>query len=98
MGGIERTLMVIPGPASPRCRPGRQSRDPIQPSAGPCRGVSRVGPGSDGRGDAERRRLPPVALPLASEAYLMETGRIVMSGPAGRIGADEGVRRAYLGY
>jgi branched-chain amino acid transport system ATP-binding protein len=39
-----------------------------------------------------------LALGLASHAYLLETGRIVMDGPAERIRADEGVRRAYLGY
>jgi branched-chain amino acid transport system ATP-binding protein len=39
-----------------------------------------------------------LALDLASHAYLLETGRIVMDGPAAEIGADEGVRRAYLGY
>jgi branched-chain amino acid transport system ATP-binding protein len=38
------------------------------------------------------------ALDLASEAHLLETGRVVLSGPSSRIGADEGVRRAYLGY
>ncbi len=38
------------------------------------------------------------ALELASEAYLLETGRIVVSGPAGEIRADESVRRSYLGY
>jgi branched-chain amino acid transport system ATP-binding protein len=39
-----------------------------------------------------------LALDLAEHAYLLETGRIVMEGPAEEIGADEGVRRAYLGY
>jgi branched-chain amino acid transport system ATP-binding protein len=39
-----------------------------------------------------------LALDLAEHAYLLETGRIVMNGPAEAIGADEGVRRAYLGY
>ncbi|HXQ50052.1 MAG TPA: ABC transporter ATP-binding protein [Stellaceae bacterium] len=39
-----------------------------------------------------------MALKLASEAYLIETGRIVMHGPADEIGRDESVRRAYLGY
>ena len=39
-----------------------------------------------------------LALELAEHAYLLETGRIVMDGPSGAIGADEGVRRAYLGY
>jgi branched-chain amino acid transport system ATP-binding protein len=38
------------------------------------------------------------ALALASHAYLIETGEIVMSGPAQEIGRDENVRRAYLGY
>jgi branched-chain amino acid transport system ATP-binding protein len=39
-----------------------------------------------------------LALELAEHAYLLETGRIVMDGPAETIGANEGVRRAYLGY
>jgi branched-chain amino acid transport system ATP-binding protein len=39
-----------------------------------------------------------LALDLAEHAYLLETGRIVLHGPAAEIGADEGVRRSYLGY
>ena len=39
-----------------------------------------------------------LALELAEHAYLLETGRIVMDGPAAVIGADESIRRAYLGY
>ena len=39
-----------------------------------------------------------LALELAEHAYLLETGRIVMDGPAAAIGADESIRRAYLGY
>jgi branched-chain amino acid transport system ATP-binding protein len=39
-----------------------------------------------------------LALELADEAYLMETGKLIMSGPAEQIGGDENVRRAYLGY
>jgi branched-chain amino acid transport system ATP-binding protein len=39
-----------------------------------------------------------LALELAEHAYLLETGRIVMDGPAETIAADEAVRRAYLGY
>jgi branched-chain amino acid transport system ATP-binding protein len=38
------------------------------------------------------------ALALAGQAYLIETGHIVMSGPAQEVGRDETVRRAYLGY
>ncbi len=39
-----------------------------------------------------------LALELADHAYLIETGRIVLHGPAAVIGGDESVRRAYLGY
>ena len=39
-----------------------------------------------------------LALEAADQAYLIETGRIVRSGPAEELRADEGVRRAYLGY
>jgi branched-chain amino acid transport system ATP-binding protein len=39
-----------------------------------------------------------MALQLADQAYLIETGRIVMHGPAAVIGSDESIRRAYLGY
>nr|VFK58716.1 MAG: amino acid/amide ABC transporter ATP-binding protein 2, HAAT family [Candidatus Kentron sp. TUN] len=38
------------------------------------------------------------ALALADHAYLLETGRIVMSGTAQDIAADEVVRQSYLGY
>jgi branched-chain amino acid transport system ATP-binding protein len=39
-----------------------------------------------------------LALAIADRAYLLETGRIVMAGPAAVIGRDEAVRRSYLGY
>lgn len=39
-----------------------------------------------------------LALNLADHAYLIETGRVVMSGPANEIREDESIRRAYLGY
>jgi branched-chain amino acid transport system ATP-binding protein len=39
-----------------------------------------------------------LALGLAAQAYLIETGRIVMSGAAAAIREDESVRRSYLGY
>jgi branched-chain amino acid transport system ATP-binding protein len=39
-----------------------------------------------------------LALGIAEHAYLLETGRIVMSGSAEDIGKDESVRKAYLGY
>ena len=39
-----------------------------------------------------------LALDLADHAYLLETGRIVVSGTAAAIRQDEAVRRSYLGY
>lgn len=39
-----------------------------------------------------------LALDLADHAYLIETGRVVLGGPAQSIRADDAVRRAYLGY
>jgi branched-chain amino acid transport system ATP-binding protein len=39
-----------------------------------------------------------LALELADHAYLLETGRVVVSGAADTIRRDEAVRRAYLGY
>ena len=39
-----------------------------------------------------------LALELAEHAYLLETGHIVMDAPAAVIGADQSIRRAYLGY
>ena len=38
-----------------------------------------------------------LALQMADRAYVMETGRIVLSGPARDLVADDHVRRAYLG-
>jgi branched-chain amino acid transport system ATP-binding protein len=37
------------------------------------------------------------ALEIADRAYVLQTGRIVMSGKASDIAADGDVRRAYLG-
>jgi len=39
-----------------------------------------------------------LALEIAEHAYLLETGRIVISGPAAEISRDESIRRSYLGY
>jgi branched-chain amino acid transport system ATP-binding protein len=39
-----------------------------------------------------------IALAFADDAYLLETGRIVVSGPADEISRDESIRRSYLGY
>ena len=39
-----------------------------------------------------------LALELADHAYLLETGRVVISGVASEIAADESVRQSYLGY
>jgi branched-chain amino acid transport system ATP-binding protein len=39
-----------------------------------------------------------LALDLADDAYLLETGRVAISGPSKVIKNDETVRRVYLGY
>jgi len=39
-----------------------------------------------------------LALQLAEDAYVLETGRVVISGPASDIRSDESIRRSYLGY
>ena len=39
-----------------------------------------------------------LALELADQAYVIETGQIVMSGEAKTIANDENVRKSYLGY
>jgi len=39
-----------------------------------------------------------LALDLATHAYVLETGRVVMSGPSEVVKNDENVRKSYLGY
>jgi branched-chain amino acid transport system ATP-binding protein len=39
-----------------------------------------------------------LALDLASHAYVLETGRVVMSGPSEDVKNDENIRKSYLGY
>ena len=39
-----------------------------------------------------------MALELAERAYVIETGRVVLSGSAAQVKSDDAVRRAYLGY
>ena len=39
-----------------------------------------------------------MALDLADHAYLIETGRVVLSGTSGEIKRNDAVRRSYLGY
>ena len=39
-----------------------------------------------------------LALSLADHAYLLETGRVVMSGSSESISSNEAVRKSYLGY
>jgi branched-chain amino acid transport system ATP-binding protein len=38
------------------------------------------------------------ALAIASRGYILETGRIIKTGPAAELLADDAVRKAYLGY
>jgi branched-chain amino acid transport system ATP-binding protein len=39
-----------------------------------------------------------LALDLATHAYVLETGRVVMPGPSAVVKNDENVRKSYLGY
>jgi len=39
-----------------------------------------------------------LALDLATHAYVLETGKVVMSGPSEVVKNDENVRKSYLGY
>jgi branched-chain amino acid transport system ATP-binding protein len=39
-----------------------------------------------------------IALELADHAYLIETGRLVMAGPAVEVRGNENIRKFYLGY
>ena len=39
-----------------------------------------------------------LALELATHAYVLETGKVVMSGPSDVVKNDENVRKSYLGY
>ncbi|MBI2204511.1 MAG: ABC transporter ATP-binding protein [Candidatus Rokubacteria bacterium] len=39
-----------------------------------------------------------LALALADRAFLIETGRVVMSGASAELTSDDAIRRAYLGY
>jgi branched-chain amino acid transport system ATP-binding protein len=39
-----------------------------------------------------------LALEVADRAYLLETGRLVLGGPAAQVKQDEAVRKSYLGY
>jgi branched-chain amino acid transport system ATP-binding protein len=39
-----------------------------------------------------------LALDFAEDAYVLETGTIVMAGSSAEIARDEGIRRSYLGY
>jgi branched-chain amino acid transport system ATP-binding protein len=39
-----------------------------------------------------------LALELADHAYVLETGRVVMSGKAATVKSDEAIRKSYLGY
>ncbi len=39
-----------------------------------------------------------LALELADQAYVLETGRVVMSGTSAAVRSDEQIRKSYLGY
>ena len=39
-----------------------------------------------------------IALNAASSAYVLEVGKVAVSGPSAELRDDEAVRRSYLGY
>jgi branched-chain amino acid transport system ATP-binding protein len=39
-----------------------------------------------------------IALQVAQTAYVLEVGRVVLSGPSSELQQHESVRRSYLGY
>jgi branched-chain amino acid transport system ATP-binding protein len=39
-----------------------------------------------------------LAMHMASRVYLLETGRIVATGSAAELSADDSIRKAYLGF
>jgi len=39
-----------------------------------------------------------MALDLADHVFLLETGRVVLSGPSDMLKRDDAIRRSYLGY
>jgi len=39
-----------------------------------------------------------IALSISSRAYVLEVGRVALSGSSEELRADENVRRSYLGY
>ena len=45
-----------------------------------------------------REQNAALALELADHVYLLETGKVVTSGPSSMVQNDETLRKAYLGY
>ena len=39
-----------------------------------------------------------VALAVADHAYVLETGRVAVSGPSNELAGNDRIRRSYLGY
>jgi branched-chain amino acid transport system ATP-binding protein len=39
-----------------------------------------------------------IALSISSRAYVLEVGRVALTGPSDALRDDENVRRSYLGY
>jgi branched-chain amino acid transport system ATP-binding protein len=54
--------------------------------------------GEDGMSMLVVEQNASLALAHAARAYVLEVGRVVLSGPSDELRADESVRRSYLGY
>ncbi len=61
-------------------------------------GIMRRISGDDGVSILLVEQNAGLALDIADTAFLLETGRIVMAGPAAELREDAAIRRSYLGY
>ncbi len=61
-------------------------------------GIMRQVRDAEGMGILLVEQNATLALDIADQAYLLETGRVVIAGSAAELRADEAIRRSYLGY
>ncbi len=61
-------------------------------------GIMRQVRDAEGMGILLVEQNATLALDIADQAYLLETGRVVVTGSAAELRADEAIRRSYLGY
>ena len=100
-GGEQQMLAIVarPDAAAAAAAAGRAVFRPgAADRAGDLRHHARDQPEREASASCWSSRTRRLALDLADHAYLMETGRIVLSGPSAEIKRNDAVRRSYLGY